>query len=148
MVGDEHVIVQLNTIKNITNSDILAFAMLDAEKRKLSWHHLIGARCSRTFKIKQSATAGLTAQALRTGKAQQLSLTTEHERFCFGEAIMVTEQLSHVYLWPIIYYNFTYQGVIIVGKKQNEPFDNIQIEQAQQHVNEFERQMSTNTLFI
>jgi len=147
MVNDEQIAVQLNRIKEITKSDILAFALLEAGTRKLSWRHLIGTESLRTSKIKQSATAGLTAQALRTGKAQQLSIAKEEERFCLGEAIMMTENLSHIYIWPIMYHDFRYRGVIIVGRKK-EQFHKHSIEQASKYILELEKQFNTSSLLI
>lgn len=148
MVSNEQIRLQLDSIKAVTNSDILAFALLNQGTRKLSWHYLLGAQCARTFKIKQSATSGLTGQALRTGKPQNISIESDKERFCFGEAILMTEELSHVYVWPVAYQNFSYQAVVIIGNKENRPFNSDQLDQATLHIKEIDETFNSYSLLV
>lgn len=142
MLKDEQIVLQLEQIKSITHSDVLAFALLESGHRKLNWYHLIGAKCARTYKVKQSATAGLTAQALRTGKPQQLSLVTNDERFCYGEAIMMTEELSHIYIWPIIVKQYNYHAVIIIGRRKGQSFEQTKINEASARIKLIDEQFN------
>ena len=145
MLDDKWIEHQLSLLQQKTESDVVALSILEPGHRKMIWQQLLGVKSIRTSKVKQSATAGITGNALRTGVMQSFEATSEKERACVGEAIVLTEKLSHIYVWPIAFSSssFSYQGVILIGRRDALSYTDEQIQISSSIIAEFMNQYKT-----
>lgn len=128
----------LQQLSELTCSDLTAIGVVDPFARKIQWQLIFGSISNRTVKIKQNIHSGLTGDVLRTGSFLQLKAAQGH-LFDNGEAIMLTEKLKHIAVWPISFNKGQYLAAVLIGKRQEGWYEPEQIHASTKLVHELEQ---------
>lgn len=133
-----HIEKMLQQLSELTSSDLTAIGVVDPLTRKFQWQLIVGSISNRTEKIKQHIHSGLTGDVLRTGSFLQLK-TVKGQISDNGEAIMLTEKLKHIAVWPISYSQGHYRAAILIGKRQEGWYELEQIHAAASLIHELDQ---------
>jgi len=133
-----HIEKILQQLSELTSSDLTAIGVVDPLTRKIQWQLIFGSISNRTEKIRQHIHSGLTGDVLRTGSFLQLN-TAKGQLSDNGEAIMLTEKLKHIAVWPISFNKGQYRAAILIGKREVGRYAQEQINEATKLIQQLEQ---------